>query len=158
VAVGGGTASGGGGGGGGGGGAISAYSTIQAASYSAHTGTQTETTTDTGGGQDVGWIHNGCWLAYDNVDFGSAGAKQFVARVASGAAGGVSGLVQVALDSPSATPVGSFAIAGTGGWQVWKTVPANISTVTGVHTVYLVFSSGQPADFVNVHWFTFGQA
>jgi hypothetical protein len=37
-------------------------------------------------------------------------------------------------------------------------VPANISTITGTHTVYLVFSSGQPADFVNVHWFTFGEA
>jgi hypothetical protein len=27
--------------------------------------------------------------------------------------------------------------------------------VTGVHTVYLTFSSGQPADFVNVDWFRF---
>jgi hypothetical protein len=35
-------------------------------------------------------------------------------------------------------------------------VPANISAVTGVHDVFLTFSSGQPADFVNVNWFTFG--
>jgi hypothetical protein len=169
VAVGGGTATGPGGGpspsqssssssSGGGGGSVSAYSTIQAASYSAHNGTQNETTSDTGGGQDVGWIANGDWLAYSNVDFGSAGAKQFVARVASGAASGVSGLIEVALDSPTAAPVGSFAIGNTGGWQSWETVPANISTTTGVHTVYLVFSSGQPADFVNVHWFTFAQS
>ncbi|WP_345150628.1 hypothetical protein [Nonomuraea rubra] len=27
--------------------------------------------------------------------------------------------------------------------------------MTGTHTVYLTFSSGQPADFVNVNWFTF---
>jgi hypothetical protein len=165
VAVGGGTATTGPGGGGSssssssssapGGGTVSAYSTIQAVSYSAHNGTQNENTTDSGGGQDVGWIANGDWLAYAGVDFGSAGATQFIARVASGAASGVSGLVQVALDSPTAAPVGSFAIADTGGWQSWRTVPANISRVTGVHTVYLVFSSGQPADFVNVHWFTF---
>jgi hypothetical protein len=140
------------------GGSGSAFSTIQAASYSAHNGTQTETTTDTGGGQDVGWISNGCWLAYNNVDFGSTGAGQFIARVASGAAAGISGLVAVALDSPTATPVGSFAVGNTGGWQSWQTVPANISTVTGKHTVYLVFSSGQSADFVNIHWFTFGAA
>ena len=170
VAVGGGTATAGSGpsaspspsatatSGGGGGGTVSAYSTIQAASYNANNGTQTETTTDTGGGQDVGYIDNGCWLAYDNVAFGDVGANQFVARVASGAAAGVGGLVQVALDSPSATPVGSFSISSTGGWQSWETVPANISLVTGTHTVYLVFSSGQPADFVNVHWYTFGQA
>jgi hypothetical protein len=169
VAVGGGTATAPGGGGpsqsqssssssGGGGGSVSAYSTIPAASYSSHNGTQNEASSDTGGGQDVGWIANGDWLAYSNVDFGSAGAKQFKARVASGAASGVSGLVQVALDSPTAAPIGSFALGNTGGWQSWETVPANIGTVTGVHTVYLVFSSGQPADFVNVHWFTFSQS
>ncbi len=142
---------------GGSGGTVSAYSTIQAESYSAANGTQTETTTDTGGGEDVGYIANGCWLAYDNVAFGSTGAGQFQARVASGAAAGISGLVEVALDSPTATPVGSFSIASTGGWQSWQTVPANIGTVTGTHTVYLVFSSGQSADFVNVNWFTFTQ-
>ncbi len=145
-----------GGGGGGGGGTISAYSTIQAAAYTSKNGTQTQPTTDLGGGQNVGWIHNGEWLGYSNVDFGSAtGATQFVARVASGAAAGIGGLVQVVLDSPAATPVGSFAVAGTGGWQTWVTVPTNISTVTGVHTVYVTFESGQPADFVNVHWFYF---
>ena len=133
----------------------SAYSTIAASSYNSHNGTQTETTSDTGGGLDVGWISNGCWLGYNSVDFGSGGATQFVARVASGAASGISGLVQVALDSPTAAPIGSFGVANTGGWQTWVSVPANISHVTGVHTVYLTFASGQPADFVNLHWFTF---
>jgi hypothetical protein len=137
------------------GGGVSAYSTIAASSYNSHNGTQTETTSDTGGGQDVGWIHNGCWLGYNGVDFGSGGATNFVARVASGAAAGISGLVQVTLDSPTAAPLGSFAVSNTGGWQSWVTVPANISHVTGVHTVYLTFASGQPADYVNVHWFTF---
>jgi len=139
------------------GGIISAYTTIEAASYTSNNGTQTEATSDTGGGQDVTSISNGCWLAYEGVDFGSTGATQFIGRVASGAAAGISGLVEVALDSPTAAPVGSFAIASTGGWQDWQTVPANITTapVTGTHTVYLVFSSGQPADFVNLHWFTF---
>ena len=61
----------------------------------------------------------------------------------------------MSLDSPTAAPIGSFAIGNTGGWQSWETVPANISRVTGVHTVYLTFASGQPADYVNVHWHTF---
>jgi beta-glucanase (GH16 family) len=147
------SATGGGGGGGGGG---SAYSTIQAESFSAQQGVALEPCTDTGGGQDMGWLANGDWARYNGIDFGSTAATQFVARVASGAAGGVSGLVQVRLDSPTAPPLGSFAIANTGGWQSWRTVPANISAVTGVHDVYLTFSSGQPADFVNVNWFTFG--
>ena len=134
----------------------SAYSTIQAESSSAQSGTQLEATSDVGGGQDVGYIGNGDWAQYNGVDFGSTAAHQFSARVASGAAGGVSGLVEVRLDSRSNAPIGSFAIANTGGWQSWRTVPANITGVTGVHTVYLTFTSGQPADFVNVNWFTFG--
>ncbi|WP_327433578.1 beta-1,3-glucanase family protein [Streptomyces sp. NBC_01236] len=136
-------------------GGTSAFFTIQAASYTGQSGTTTETTSDTGGGYDVGYIAGGDWLGYANIDFGSGGATQFIARVASGAASGVSGLVQVALDSPTATPVGSFSLGNTGGWQSWVTIPANISRVTGVHTVYLTFASGQPADFVNIHWFTF---
>ncbi|NVI91415.1 carbohydrate-binding protein [Actinomadura sp. BRA 177] len=53
------------------GGGVDARSTIQAENYQAQSGTQLETTTDSGGGQDVGYINNGNWLRYDNVDFGS---------------------------------------------------------------------------------------
>ncbi len=138
------------------GGARNAYGTIQAESADQLNGLATESTSDTGGGQDVGWAANGDWAMYRNVNFGSTPATQFIGRVASGAAGGVSGLVEVRLDSPTAAPVGSFAVANTGGWQSWRTVPANITPVTGVHTVYVTFTSGQPADFVNLNWLSFG--
>lgn len=137
------------------GGGFNARSTIQAEDFSAQQGTFTEPTTDEGGGRNVGGIANGDWLRYDNVDFGTTPVTQFKARVASGAPAGVSGLVQVRLGSPTATPIGDFAIANTGGWQSWRTVPANIAPTTGKHTVYITFSSGQPADFVNLNWFTF---
>jgi len=114
-----------------------------------------ETTSDTDGGQNVGWIANGDHLRFDNVSFGSIPRGTFSARVASGAAGGVSGLVNVRLDSLTGPSIGSFAIASTGGWQTWQTVPANIVPTTGTHTVYLTFDSGQPADYLNVNWFTF---
>lgn len=133
----------------------SAYSTIQAESYTQQNGLAKQTTTDTGGGQNIGPAGNGDWALYPGVDFGSSAATNFQARVASGAAGGVSGLVEVRLDSLSNAPIGSFAVANTGGWQSWRTVPANISGVTGVHNVYVTFTSGQPADFVNLNWFTF---
>jgi beta-glucanase (GH16 family) len=138
------------------GGGVDARSTIQAERYQAQAGTAVETTTDTGGGQNVSQIGNGDWLRFDGVNFGTAAATQFKARVASGAAGGVSGLVQVRLDSPTAAPIGDFALGNTGGWQSWRTVPANIAGVTGTHTVYVTFTSGQPADFVNLNWITFG--
>ena len=132
-----------------------AFGTIQAESFSGQSGTATETCSDTGGGQDVGWIANGDWLTYSGIDFGSTGATQFQARVASGAAAGVSGLVQVRLNGPTGTVLGSFSLASTGGWQTWKTVPTSITRTTGVQTICLTFSSGQPADFMNINWFTF---
>ncbi|WP_328323198.1 glycoside hydrolase family 16 protein [Kribbella sp. NBC_00382] len=138
------------------GGGGSAYSTIQAESYTQQGGVGVETTSDSGGGQNLMQLGNGDWALYPNVDFGTSAAHQFIGRVASGAGGGVSGLVEVRLDSRSNTPIGSFAIGNTGGWQSWRSVPANISAVTGVHNVYLTFTSGQPADFVNLNWFTFG--
>ncbi|MFJ5533514.1 glycoside hydrolase family 16 protein [Streptomyces sp. NPDC093261] len=133
-----------------------AYGAIQAESYDSQSGVIPETTTDTGGGQDIGYLANGDWALYKGVNFGSTAATQFYGRVASGAAGGVSGLVEVRLDSRTNAPIGSFAVAGTGGWQSWRTVPANIGSVTGTHDVYLTFTSGQPSDFVNVNWFDFG--
>lgn len=133
-----------------------AYSAIQAESYDSQSGVVPESTTDSGGGQDIGSLANGDWAQYKGVTFGSSAATQFRARVASGAAGGVSGLVEVRLDSRTNTPVGSFSVGNTGGWQSWQTIPANISGVTGTHDVYLTFTSGQSADFVNVNWFDFG--
>ncbi|WP_034609562.1 glycosyl hydrolase [Cellulomonas sp. URHD0024] len=132
-----------------------ATSRIQAESYNGMAGVQKQATQDVDGGQNIGWIANGDHVRFDNVSFGTTERRTFVARVASGAAGGVSGLVNVRLDSLTGPSIGSFAIATTGGWQTWQTVPANIVPTTGTHTVYLTFDSGQPADYVNVNWFTF---
>ena len=93
-------------------------------------------------GNQAAQLASGDYLEYPGINFGS-GSSQFDARVASGAAGGVSGLVEVVLDNPSNAPVGSFAVGNTGGWSSWRTVPANITKVTGTHTVYLEFSSGR---------------
>lgn len=76
--------------------------------------------------------------------------------MASGAAGGVSGLVEVRLDSPTGPVLGSFAIANTGGWQTWRTVPTGVNGITGTRNVYITFTSGASADFVNVNWVQFG--
>jgi hypothetical protein len=139
-----------------------ATSNISADCYGASQGSiSVATTGDTAptgvDGNQVAQLANGDYLEYKNVAFGTTGSTQFDARVASGASGGVSGLVDVVLDSPTNTPVGSFAIANTGGWSTWKTVPANISKVTGTHNVYLVFSSGASGNpaYVSLHYFDF---
>ena len=107
-------------------------------------------------GNQVAQLASGDYLEYPGINFGT-GSSQFDARVASGAAGGVSGLVEVVLDNPSNAPIGSFAVANTGGWASWRTVPANITKVTGTHNVYLEFSSGAAGDppYVSLHYFNF---
>ncbi len=132
-----------------GGGNRDAYANIQAESRNAQAGTTIYE------GYYVGSIGNGDNLRFDGVNFGSPTARDFVARAASGAAGGISGLVEVRLDSLSNAPIGSFAIANTGGWTSWREIPANVGSVTGTHTVYLTFTSGQPNDYVNIDWFRF---
>lgn len=134
-----------------------AYSAIQAESYNSQSGTSTETTTDTGGGQNIGALANGDWALYQSVNFGSTAATQLVGRVASGAGSGVSGLVEVRLDNRTNAPIGRFEVGNTGGWQSWRTLQVNMSSVTGTHDVYLTFTSGQAQEFVNVNWFNFGR-
>jgi len=136
---------------------IDATSTIQAESFSSQSGVQTETTTDTGGGQDVGWIANGDWISFNNVDFGSTGLNEFSARIASGAAAGQTGNFEVHLDSLNNPSIGAINVGPTGGWQNWVTSTAAIAATTGVHTVYLKFVSSQTANFGNINWFTFSR-
>jgi chitinase len=136
----------------------SAFSQLEAESYTTQSGTQTESCTDTSGcGLDVGWIANGDWLQYNGIDFGTGGTS-VTARLASGAASGVSGNVEVRIDSRSNASVASIPMSPTGGWQSWVTKTAGMSSVTGVHTVFLVFTSSGTADFTNVNWFTFGKS
>lgn len=132
-----------------------AYNTIEAESHDEQAGTQKDA--DGAGGQYLGWISNGDWVRYNGVEFGSTPARQFIATVCSGAADGISGLVEVRIDSRTSPVVGSFAVGNTGGWRNWRDIPANISGVTGTHDVYLTFASGQPADFLNINSFKFGK-
>jgi len=130
-----------------------AYAQIQAESYNTASGVTVETASE--GGQDVGYIANGDWMQYDNVNFGTGGVVDFLARVASGAGSGVSGVLQVRIDSRTNAPIGSLEVGSTGGWQTWQSIAGNVSNVSGTHTVFLTFTSGQASDFVNLNWFQF---
>ncbi|MEU7926715.1 beta-1,3-glucanase family protein [Micromonospora sp. NPDC049107] len=109
------------------------------------------------GGENLCSIANGDWVAYHGVEFGDRPMTQFVVRVASGADLGLSGLIQVRLDSETSPPIGTIAVASTGGWQRWLTIPGNMAAVTGRHDVFLTFASGQPQEYLNIRWLRFGR-
>ena len=62
------------------GGARDAYGQIQAESYDASSSVIRETSSE--GGENVGALANGDWLQFNNVDFGTGGGRDFLARVA----------------------------------------------------------------------------
>ncbi len=130
-----------------------AVSTIRAEDYDARNGPTLETTSDTGGGNDVGYTNAGNYLLYKGVDFG-AGAPGVQARVASGGTGGT---IEFHLDSPTGATIATVSIAGTGGWQSWQTNTASVSGAIGVHDLYVVFTAAGNGGIANLNWFTFGQ-
>ena len=136
----------------------SAYSLLEAESFSSQSGIWLEGCSDTGGGQDAAGIANGDYLGFTNVDFGAPGPITVRARVASGAASGVSGVLEFWVDEltpAGGTKLGELAVTNTGGWQSWQTLAGNVTTPIGWHTVYVKFTSGQSSDFVNLNWFQF---
>jgi len=132
-----------------------AYAITEAESFGSQSGIQLESTSDTGGGQNVGFIAPGDWIAYPDLDFGSATAARVTTRRASGAT--TTGTVQYRLDSTTGPIIASVPISNTGGWQTWGSVTTNLAaSVTGVHTVFITFT-GAGGEFANLNWFQFGR-
>jgi hypothetical protein len=130
--------------------AYAAIVPIAAANYNSAVGVTTETCVE--GGQDITSIESGDWSAYNNINL--TGANAFVARVASAGAGGN---LEIHLDSPSGTLVGTCAVSGTGGWQTFLNVYCSVSGTSGVHNVYLVYTGGG-GNLFNVQLFGFYSA
>ena len=81
-----------------------AFSQIEAESYYSQSGIQTETCNDTGGTSDVGWIENGDYTVYNNVNFGS-GCSTVPGEGSQDTSGSN---IEIRLDSLSGTPVGTL--------------------------------------------------
>ncbi|MCI7803585.1 MAG: carbohydrate-binding protein [Oscillospiraceae bacterium] len=129
---------------------ISAFETIEAENFDEQSGVKAEDCSE--GGQNVGYIENGDYIMFRNVDF-EDGAKSFTARVAGGQEGCA---IEVYVDSPDGTPIAKCSIPSTGGWQDWTDVSCNTAAVTGKHTLYLKFTGGEGYLF-NINNFVFGR-
>jgi hypothetical protein len=127
---------------------IDAFSTVEAEIYDSNSGIKTENCDE--GGLDVCYIDNTDWCLYEDVDFGS-GANGIQIRVASANTGGS---IQIRQGSSTGTLLGTCAVSGTGGWQVWETVNASITTVSGVQDLCLVFT-GDSGSLFNMNSFIF---
>lgn len=118
--------------------------TIQAESYSNMSGVQLEGTSDAGGGQNVGWIETGDWMAYSNINIPTSGTYLIEYRVASQNGGGV-----LSLDiNAGATVLGTRSIGSTGGWQNWTTVSHTVNINAGTYNFGIYAQAGG----WNINW------
>jgi beta-glucanase (GH16 family) len=118
---------------------------IQAENYSSMSGVQTEGTTDTGGGLDVGYIDTGDWMAFPAVTIPTTGQYKVEYRVASLGGGG-----QLSLDENAGTTIlGYLNIPDTGGWQNWTTISQTVTINAGTYNFGIYAQAGN----WNLNWF-----
>jgi predicted esterase len=107
---------------------------IESENYANMNGVAKESTTDAGGGQDVGYIDSGDWMDY-NVNVSASGTYAVNLRVASPNGG------QLQVKNSNGTVLATVNVPATGGWQNWQTVSANISLSGGGQTLRVYSAS-----------------
>jgi hypothetical protein len=124
--------------------ATSFSQTVQAENYSSMAGVQTENTTDTGGGLNVGWIETGDWMSFSSITIPASGSYRVEYRVASPNSTG-----QLSLDlNGGATVLGYLAIPNTGGWQNWTTISHTVTINAGTYNFGIYAQAGG----WNINW------
>lgn len=116
---------------------------IQAENYFASNGVQTETTTDTGGGQNVGWIDANDWMAYSNITIPISGTYTIEYRIASPSGGRLSADL-----NGGGILLGEVAIPATGDWQNWSTITQTVNINAGTYNFGVFAKTGG----WNINW------
>ncbi|WP_299945005.1 cellulase family glycosylhydrolase [uncultured Microbulbifer sp.] len=119
---------------------------IEAENYTYMGGVQVEPTSDIGGGQNVGWIDVGDWMAYHDIDIPSSGNYTVEFRVAALDGGTLS------FERAGGNPVyGTLGIPDTDGWQNWTTISMTVYLDAGRQN----FGVGVPQGGWNLNWIRF---
>lgn len=128
---------------------ISTYEQIEAESFDAQSGIQTEDCSE--GGQNIGYVENGDYIKFGRVDF-EDGANSVSVRVSSQSGG----TIELYADSLDGTPIGTYTVEGTGNWTDWVDVSFNIKKTAGKRALYMKFTGGE-GYLVNVNHFVFSK-
>jgi len=109
-------------------------------------GVDLEATTDTGGGDDLGWAATGQWFKY-TVNAASAGTYAVTFRVA--ALNAVTDAFHIS-NASGTNLTGNINVPATGAWQAWTNVTAMVALPAGQQT--LTFNQDNPG--WNLNFFT----
>jgi endoglucanase len=124
---------------------------MEAEDYFRQSGIETETTTDAGGGLNIGYTDAGDYLDF-LVDVQSAQIYQVNFRIASL---NQSGAVQLQIidDEENTTILGNYTFQVTGGWQTWRTKSGTAELPAGMYILRILITA---AGF-NLNWLSFTQ-
>jgi type 1 glutamine amidotransferase len=114
---------------------------IEGEAFTSQFGVQVAGHSGASGGRTLGYIDNGDWAGYAQVN--TAGATRFSARISSGGAGGTIGIRSGSATGPV---LGSVGVPVTGGWENFQTVSTTL-TGSGSGPLFLTFSGGSGALF-----------
>ncbi|AXT53861.1 T9SS C-terminal target domain-containing protein [Aquimarina sp. BL5] len=115
---------------------------IEAENFSAMNGVQVEPCIE--GGENVGYIDNGDWMAYANINFPTSGNYLIEYRVASLVNG-----AKLSADLNAGTiALGEVSVPNTGGWQNWTTVSHLVNVNAGTYPFGIYAVSGG----WNINW------
>ncbi|WP_246362977.1 glycoside hydrolase family 3 N-terminal domain-containing protein [Paenibacillus alba] len=125
------------------------YVKVEAENYTAKSdGLKGESTSDIGGGQDIGYTSSGAWLEY-LIDVPANGTYDIDFRYAGGEAS-ITNSGMLILDAGGHTLGELKGVGYTGGWQTWKTATLKgVSLTAGVQKIKLQFTNGG----INFNWF-----
>ncbi len=119
----------------------------QAENYDAMSGVQVETTTDTGGGSNVGYLDPNDTLTY-NVVVADTVSPKITFRVAGGES------APKFTVSENGKVLATVTVPLTGGWQNWISLDVPITLTKGHHTLVLTTI----ATAYNINWFYISSA
>jgi aryl-phospho-beta-D-glucosidase BglC (GH1 family) len=124
---------------------------IEAEAFSINQGFQFETTTDAGGGQNMGFTHVGDYLDY-RIKVLKTAKYNMEIRVASNSSAGII-QVQQTDDQGTLLNTTSVNLPVTGGWQTWKSIVAEVPLTEGIGNLRIKVLKTE----FNLNWYKFAE-
>ena len=132
-------------------GVFNPFAQVEAATICYEKGITTKPRGGENQGVYVSATENGAYIKVKGVDFGSKGATNFLARVATGTDGTT---ITLRLDSETGNAIGTLKVKSTGAFDKWETQSCAIKGARGVHDLYLKFF-GSNWPLVNLDYWKF---
>lgn len=115
---------------------------IEAEDWDDMFGILSQNTTDIGGGENIGWTHDGDWIEYE-IYVPYTDSYNFDVRIASSL---TTGVIEFQIDDVA---IYNSAFPGSGGWQNWTNISFDSNLTSGNHTLKMYVDSRG----FNINWY-----